>query len=781
MADYRELLRRAVEILPENNGAARRLVYEKARAALVAQLRAIDPPLAPREITQHRLQLEDCIREVEQQATEILLGSLKAQEANEIPISAPPSVPKVDEPAPAPAASPEIVEAFKKTPASEPVPVVKPEPEPEIIAVDESEATELADVPIGAGIEQVIEGAVDPEFGMEKHEEIQPVADFDEEDDEFPVHVPESLGPVSFNDEALTPEIEAEPIEVSVPEPEPEIAADSMTDRLDTLAEIPIVPEVPAPEPVPEYSAEIVHSPAFQNEGVQTGTNRQSKVGSIEFIIAQAQAAAARAAVPTRWKRDAVASDLAQDLDVLEEERPEDIGETVGEVEFAEELFVDLEQPGALTDVENAAMSSVREVEIEAVDSVENNRSADPQIAIDNAIQTLDREARGDQDGPADALAALSGSDAAEGVLHHHAGDKLPDDGERESGNAVMIFLLLVALLLVGVGGAGFWAWREGYIDLDSMFGQGESVEEVAVVTPATTNSGTSETIVEEAATGPGNTTATPEAVATVSEELGKSEERLTPENSLGTEAPATTPVVSTPAAIPSSDSTVPTGSQERLTPDQPVEATQGNTDVATAPAEAVVPLGSQSLLLEASSEGTTGAVPFSGTVDWSRGVDELGEPTLLAKANIPARNLGVELLIRRNSDPGLPASHLMEVNFIASETFVGGSIAGLPGVLLKNEELVQGTPLVGASARVVGNSFLFALSAADQDVAINTNLLRTRKWVDLALVYATGKRAIITLEKDATAQAMFDEVLTIWAASDAASSAGQTAGAAAN
>ena len=48
MADYKELLRKAVEALPENNGAARRAVYEKARAALVGQLRAISPPLPAR-------------------------------------------------------------------------------------------------------------------------------------------------------------------------------------------------------------------------------------------------------------------------------------------------------------------------------------------------------------------------------------------------------------------------------------------------------------------------------------------------------------------------------------------------------------------------------------------------------------------------------------------------------------------------------------------------------------------------------------------------------------
>src|SRR6478672_3131605 len=70
MADYKELLRRAVEALPENNGSARRAVYEKARAALVGQLRAINPPLPARDITTHRLQLEDCIRQVEQEASE---------------------------------------------------------------------------------------------------------------------------------------------------------------------------------------------------------------------------------------------------------------------------------------------------------------------------------------------------------------------------------------------------------------------------------------------------------------------------------------------------------------------------------------------------------------------------------------------------------------------------------------------------------------------------------------------------------------------------------------
>jgi hypothetical protein len=121
-------------------------------------------------------------------------------------------------------------------------------------------------------------------------------------------------------------------------------------------------------------------------------------------------------------------------------------------------------------------------------------------------------------------------------------------------------------------------------------------------------------------------------------------------------------------------------------------------------------------------------------------------------------------VLIRKNSDPTLPASNLMEINFTVGQSFIGGSIAGLPGVLMKNEELVPGTQLIGASARVVGNSFLFALSSSPADEATNRDLLTSRKWLDLAVIYATGKRAILTLEKDDKAQALFTKVFDEWA-----------------
>ena len=46
---------------------ARRAVYDKARNALIGQLKAVDPPLTTAEISRQRLELEEAIRKVERE------------------------------------------------------------------------------------------------------------------------------------------------------------------------------------------------------------------------------------------------------------------------------------------------------------------------------------------------------------------------------------------------------------------------------------------------------------------------------------------------------------------------------------------------------------------------------------------------------------------------------------------------------------------------------------------------------------------------------------------
>lgn len=90
MTDYHPLIARAVDGLAKNTGEARRALYERARAALVAQLRAVEPALSESDITKERLALEEAIRKVEGEAARKALGEPRASVRTE-PRTAPSS------------------------------------------------------------------------------------------------------------------------------------------------------------------------------------------------------------------------------------------------------------------------------------------------------------------------------------------------------------------------------------------------------------------------------------------------------------------------------------------------------------------------------------------------------------------------------------------------------------------------------------------------------------------------------------------------------------------
>src|SRR5689334_21496000 len=68
MADYYPLIARAVGGLEKNSGENRRALYDRARTALVSQLRGVEPALDETDITRERLALEEAIRKVEAEA-----------------------------------------------------------------------------------------------------------------------------------------------------------------------------------------------------------------------------------------------------------------------------------------------------------------------------------------------------------------------------------------------------------------------------------------------------------------------------------------------------------------------------------------------------------------------------------------------------------------------------------------------------------------------------------------------------------------------------------------
>jgi hypothetical protein len=749
MADYKELIRKAIQALPENNGAARRAVYEKARAALVGQLRGLNPPLAARDITQHRLQLEDCIRQVEQEASEAVIAGLKQNEdllvANPPPRAAPLA------PRPQPAAPKPVVEV---RPAPEPAPraaapVAAPRPDttPRVAAVQSKPvaAPAAAHRPVAAAPRLAPRPVPKPASEPESIEDIIAAA---EGADAEPIELPQQ-------DPAENHFAESEPVDEAIEADEPE----SPTPEPPMFRIEPKAPRQAAPAPV---------------RGDASGDSRP-----IPSIVARAEAAKSsggpvRAFDSSRRPGGGDGSQAAAKASPRFE--PAMRGQTAARQQVSEPIAMIGRTAG------NAAMSSVREVEVERA------TEADPQVTIERAIATLEREARGDEGEVVNGVEAevpeavpfglgrkrqpMESNFRDQPMAPETVFARAPVEAERGGGSAVTIFLLVFLLLLVGAGGAGLWAWREGYIDFDAMFGKAPAVsDQASKPQPSATTLDANDTSkpAPAPAANTGNTEAATTAAPQSADQLSAAPAQPTPlapapapaTNAASTPAPAATAPQAEPSAQTAGEAPK---SEDRLTQTSTADATPATPDATKPAGSAAAAGGSQSLLLEAAQDGTTGAVPFSGTVEWSKGTDEMGQPTLVGKANIPARNLGVSVLIRRNTDPTLPASHLMEINFTVTDSFIGGAISGLPGVLLKNEELVQGTALAGASARVVGNSFLFALSASPSDIASNKDLLTSRKWMDLAIIYATGKKAIITLEKDDKAEQLFNDVFTAWA-----------------
>src|ERR1700716_1558933 len=82
MADYYPLIARAIAGLdPSAPGESRRALYERARSALIAQLRGVEPPLSESEITRERLSLEEAVRKVESEAAQRARDATRSGEA----------------------------------------------------------------------------------------------------------------------------------------------------------------------------------------------------------------------------------------------------------------------------------------------------------------------------------------------------------------------------------------------------------------------------------------------------------------------------------------------------------------------------------------------------------------------------------------------------------------------------------------------------------------------------------------------------------------------------
>jgi hypothetical protein len=161
------------------------------------------------------------------------------------------------------------------------------------------------------------------------------------------------------------------------------------------------------------------------------------------------------------------------------------------------------------------------------------------------------------------------------------------------------------------------------------------------------------------------------------------------------------------------------------------------------------------------------------GTIVWSLvqqspGNDLPPEPAIRAEAKIPGKDISMTMTIKRNVDSTIPASHTIEMIFITPDNFDGGGIETVLRVALKGTEEAAGNPLLGIPVKITDGYFLVALSDTKAEVETNLSLLKRDQWLDVPLVYKSGRRALFTMEKGVPGDKVFDEAIKAWQAASA-------------
>lgn len=214
---------------------------------------------------------------------------------------------------------------------------------------------------------------------------------------------------------------------------------------------------------------------------------------------------------------------------------------------------------------------------------------------------------------------------------------------------------------------------------------------------------------------------------------------------------------------------------QERLSgdaPAQPAETTQPRTAAqpqqAPAGASAAIGVLQRALLVEEAAEGTTEIRQTVGRVLWRldnvpAGAGEPLDVAVRAEVEVADAGLKADVLLRRNRDGALPASHTVEIRFTAGPKAANGAVRDLGVPEMRNEETARGTPLAGISVPVTENVFLIGLSNLPVDITRNLELLRTRNWFMTPLRFANGRRALLLFEKGPTGDRTIGDAISGW------------------
>jgi len=187
-----------------------------------------------------------------------------------------------------------------------------------------------------------------------------------------------------------------------------------------------------------------------------------------------------------------------------------------------------------------------------------------------------------------------------------------------------------------------------------------------------------------------------------------------------------------------------------------------------TAPARPDVAVAQRAILYEEDPSNPQVPKTSSGRAVWRLETVNAGQGQPLETAvrttiEIPDADLTLNLLMRRNTDATLPASHTVELNFTTRPGDPSRAIRDVGLLQFKDEEASRGTPVAGLPVPVRENLFLIGLSNLRNDIERNMDLILHRNWIDLPIRTASGQRAILSIEKGAAGDQVIEQAFRQW------------------
>jgi len=180
-----------------------------------------------------------------------------------------------------------------------------------------------------------------------------------------------------------------------------------------------------------------------------------------------------------------------------------------------------------------------------------------------------------------------------------------------------------------------------------------------------------------------------------------------------------------------------------------------------------------RSWVTEPSERGARG---YMGEVTW-RTVREMTadfrgkERTVLKiRSVIETRGVDLAITISKNHDPSIPASHLIDMAFELTRHFGGDRIAEVSAILMSPTDQLtmpaahsRGKPLGGEIEKRRRGRFRMELAKGEGDWKRNREHLTGNGWMDLAIVYESEQKAILTIAVGEPGKRAIEQAIAAW------------------